>query len=297
LVDATRLNLVSDVEIGCFLSGGIDSSAVLALMQREVGRPINAYSLGFESIAGSALDESLIAERTADKLGANYHRVLVSDEDILVAFDDFIDAIDQPSIDGFNTYLISRGVSKGVKVVLSGIGGDELFGGYPHFSYLYQLHKHKPDLVDQLLSQIHGVIPSRLTKKSHFRTSYPVENLSEMRTVFSPREIEDMFNFYVQPHRVIYENPELSTLQNISLVEVMGYMKNTLLRDSDAVSMWHGLEVRPVLTDQRLIEFSLSIPDEFKVRNGKLKSILVDAVSDLIPQEIINRKKQAFNCP
>lgn len=293
---ATKAHMLSDVEVGCFLSGGIDSTAVLALMQQFVEKPIKAFSLGFTNSL-EVTDESEIAKRSAKLLGADFYRVTVADEEVMSKFADFIVAIDQPSIDGFNTYLVSEVAALHVKVVLSGLGADEIFGGYHHFNSIAASRNSSSGISDFFGSLIHRYRPNRLTTNADLRRRDPINALQQMRQIFSEREVADML---IHPQSFSfpeYFSSDLSPLQSVSLAECTGYLQNTLLRDSDAVSMWHGLEIRPVLLDQNLVRFTQQLPDNFKVRDGRNKAIFKDAISDFIPPEVLNRKKTGFDLP
>jgi len=296
LEEATRAHLVADVEVGCFLSGGIDSTAVLALMQKEVQRPIHAFSLGFES-QGEVTDESLIAERSAKAIGARFTRSVVTDRVVSECFSDFIKAIDQPSIDGFNTFLVSKEAARHVKVVLSGLGGDELFAGYPHFATIFAMADQNSRLWDPVIQGLHALRPNRFTRFAALRGKSPLNALQQIRTIYADREISQMLDKQVDNHSLIPENPALSVLQSVSYAEITGYLRNTLLRDSDVVSMWHGLEVRPVLLDSPLVDYALRLPDEYKVRDGRLKAVFIDAVKDLLPDEVLSLPKRGFEIP
>lgn len=296
LVAATQAHLVADVEVGCFLSGGIDSTAVLALMQREIQQPIQAFSLGF-SEKNDVDDETSIARRSALTLGAKFHKITVTDKMISDHFNDFLSALDQPSIDGLNTYLVSKVASDHVKVVLSGLGGDELFAGYPHFPLLKNESAKRRMPWTGLFQELQHYRPNRFTRTTNLRGRNVIEGLQQIRQIFSEREINQMLQHTESLSYADHEITSISPLQNITLAECTGYLRNTLLRDTDAVSMWHGLEVRPVLLDQNLVEFALCLPDDFKVREGRLKAVFVDAVRDLIPQEVIQRPKTGFELP
>jgi asparagine synthase (glutamine-hydrolysing) len=287
--------LIADVEVGCFLSGGVDSTAVLALMQRQVDYPIKAFSLGFSHVNEND-NETDIAQRTAAQIGADFHRVIITDDMVAEHFTNFLEALDQPSIDGFNTYLVSDAAAKHVKVVLSGLGGDELFGGYPHFRLISQTAKYATPL-DHIARRLHELRPNRFTLERNLRGRNELEKLRLFRQVFSERDINEMLrNPEVIPN---YDEPapSFSPLQNVSLAECVGYLRDTLLRDNDAVSMWFGLEVRPILLDQTLVQLALQLPDDFKVRDGRLKSVFIDAVRDLLPSEVWKRKKTGFELP
>ena len=293
LEEATKLHMISDVEVGCFLSAGIDSTAVLGLMQGQTKRPIHAFSLGFENLPDTN-NETLIAERTAKKMGANFTRKIVTDQDILESFDDFVESLDQPSIDGFNTYLISKEASKHVKVILTGLGGDELFGGYPHFKSIIDDRKKSPNYLDIILSKLYKYFPNRFTKKSKSRVENLFNTLSLYRSYFNYNEISKILNF---KHTNFKNNSLIEVNSTISYLEVRNYLLNTLLRDSDVIGMWHSLELRPILLDQDVVDFALSIPDHYKIKDHKLKSIFIDSVSDILPLDVINRQKTGFELP
>jgi len=290
---ATKLHMISDVEVGCFLSAGIDSTAVLGLMQGQTKRPIHAFSLGFENISDNH-NETLIAECTAKKIGANFTRKIVTDDEILESFNDFVESLDQPSIDGFNTYLISKEASKYVKVILTGLGGDELFGGYPHFKSIIDNRKKSVNFVDKILSKLYKYFPNRYTKASKSRVENISTALSLYRSYFNINEISKILNF-----KRIYDidNTLIDVNSSISYLEVRKYLLNTLLRDSDVIGMWHSLELRPILLDQDVVDFALSIPDHYKIKDQKLKSIFIDTVSDILPIDVINRQKTGFELP
>lgn len=296
LEDATRAHLIADVDVGCFLSGGIDSTAVLALMQKEVHQPIHAFSLGFDT-QGEVSDESRIAERSAKAVGARFTRSVVTDSLVADSYGEFLKAIDQPSIDGFNTFLVSREAAKHVKVVLSGLGGDELFAGYPHFASILAMRDERSRFWDPALQVLHSMRPNRYTLNSMLRGKSPVSALQQRRTIYSDREISWMLRERDINPSFVSENTMLSTLQAVSYAEITGYLRNTLLRDSDVVSMWHGLEVRPVLLDGPLVDFALRLPDDYKVRDGRLKAIFVDAVKDVLPDEVLAMPKRGFEIP
>lgn len=297
LEKATRYNLVADVDVGAFLSGGVDSTAIVALMSQYVNKPIQAFSIGFEG-QSEVFDESLLAMRTAEQIGADFHRVVVGDQQITELFDDFIRALDQPSIDGINTYLVSRFACKHVKVALSGLGGDEIFAGYPHFSFIPQACQKKVMPWDHLARLLHRIRPNRFTGQSVLKGIDVAQALSLVRTVFPSHKRDNMLaGSFRSANNNGLAMAGLTPLQQISQLELTGYLRNTLLRDTDAVSMWHSLEIRPVLLDHELIEFVYRLPDDFKVREGRLKAVLVDAVKDIIPAAVWQSPKRGFEMP
>lgn len=297
LEKATVANLVADVEVGCFLSGGVDSSAVLALMQRVSDRPVKAFSVGFET-QDEVVDESDIAARTAQHIGATFERVSIRDDEVLSLFDEFIEALDQPSIDGFNTFLVSRVASRHVKVAVSGVGGDEVFAGYPHFAWISQ-REHRPrTLAARVAGWLHSLRPNRLTAARRLDGMPATAAVERVRTIYRRRTrariLKNHTSINRELRRVEYQG---SSVHSISAHEIEHYLCNTLLRDSDVLSMWHSLELRPVLLHEDLVTYVLSLPDEYKIRNGVLKSIFIDAIKDLIPKEVWQRKKTGFELP
>jgi len=294
LEEATKYHLIADVEVGAFLSGGVDSTAVVALMQQYLNKPINTFSVGFKEKI-EIEDETEIATRSAKFIGCNHHNIKIDDNYILNIIDDFIDSIDQPSIDGINTYIVSRETSKTLKVALSGLGGDEIYAGYPHFKNIIENSNKKHNLFIFLAKELNKIRPNRFTNK------YSFYGLNEIEAVEYQRTINKNLSYILkQPQQSIFKYQSLSNLspiQKISKCEIDNYLLNTLLRDSDVVSMANSLEVRPVLLDHKLVEFVFSLDDNFKIRNGILKSIFIDSVKDIIPQEVYKRKKTGFEMP
>lgn len=285
LEEATKYHLVADVEVGAFLSGGVDSTAVVALMTQFSDKPINTFSLGFDFKTG-VVDETDVAERTAKFIGTRHQTIRISDQYILSILDDYIGSIDQPCFDGINTYIISQETAKHMRVAVSGLGGDEVFAGYKHFSILSNLSKQKQSFVNKL----------KFSKKEYSMLGKSPSVLMDIRRT-KHYNVEEMLNYSSKEKNKILTYPNLSTYQQISLSEIEGYLLNTLLRDGDMFSMAHSLEVRPVLLDHPLVERGLSLKDEFKIRGEHRKLIFIKSVEDLIPEEVYKRKKTGFAMP
>ncbi|CAG8998568.1 MAG: Asparagine synthetase [glutamine-hydrolyzing] 1 [Candidatus Celerinatantimonas neptuna] len=293
LETATKYHMVADVEVGAFLSGGVDSTAVVAMMKHYSSKNINTFSVGFKSKTVIE-DETNIASRSAKLLGCNHHNILIDDAYIKNIFDDFIASIDQPSIDGINTYIVSFETAKELKVALSGLGGDEIFAGYSHFKTISNYSQQKEGILSFLGKKLEHLRPNRFTQK------YGFVGVDEEVSLEKQRIIHKNLNAILQQHLPMSHYPifpGLSSLQRISKAEIDRYMLNTLLRDSDVMSMAHSLELRPVLLDHKLVELAFSLSDSFKVRNGMFKSIFVDSVKDIIPAEVWQRKKTGFEMP
>ncbi len=318
LEESIRLRMIADVPVGAFLSGGVDSSAVVALMTRSSGERLKTFSIGFEEGAG-AIDERSFAQLVAQKYETEHSEVVVTGRMVADKLNHFIRGMDQPTGDGLNTYLVSDATAQHVKVALSGLGGDELFAGYPQFHWLYRAeqlqgvwsrlprwgrsmaHYGAPIAAHYLQRPAIGELPNWLDAPF-------LERYSRVRTLFGEnakyvlyssefrsqtRSIEATFEIL----RPYYLNGEHETIDQITRLEMHGYMTHTLLRDTDAMSMAHSLEVRVPLLDHKLVEFAVQVPAKLKLRNGRGKRLLTEALYDLLPTEILNRKKQGFNIP
>lgn len=304
LADSVRAHFVSDVPVGLFLSGGLDSTAVLALARREMGTGLQTFSIGFPE---KEWDESPLAERTAKHFETD-HQTLTLDARMAGRFlSDFLAAQDHPSIDGLNTYCISRLAREaGARVVLSGLGGDELFGGYPSFQKI-------PKMMDWgwNLSALGPLRPFGAKRLESFLGNSKYQRLMEyvggdltlgeayraMRGLFLRREARRLVDRITG---VCLDDPEeravpqMATPEMISHLELTLYMRSQLLRDSDANSMAHGLELRVPLVDKEVLRSVSALPPDFRFQPQK--GALVQAVPE-IPEWIRDHKKQGFAFP
>ena len=307
LEDATQYHLVSDVSVGSFLSGGVDSTTITALMAKLSPNPIKSFSIGFEN--GRELQNELrYAKIAADFIGCDHTEFILTGKDVAEAFDDFISVIDQPSADGINTYWVSRVAKNYVKVALSGLGGDEIFAGYDHFGWFTNQAPKSRTIVDRFTRSLYFHYPwLKILSDGFVRTAEPIELLSILRRQLTDGEIlssvqshlaekfkEGRIQDYIRL-KLEMSNPDKIYLA--TLYECQGYLLNTLLRDADTLSMGNSLEVRPVLLDHKLVEFALALPSTSKWRNGKPKAVLKDAASELLPSDFFNRRKTGFTLP
>jgi len=300
LFDATKMHMVADVEVGAFLSGGVDSTAAVALMNEVSSSKINTFSLGFDFESGVA-DETEIAQRSAKFLGTNHETIRLNEKAIIHLIDAYVQSIDQPCYDGINTFIISSEVGKKMKVAISGLGGDEIFSGYSHFKLMPEFAKKNKSLFSHLISK-HELLFRRLRINTDIRfygCSFK-EQLELRRSVSNPLEV--LYGSFTDPKAIdIWETPfdsnSISDHQRISLLEFDGYLLNTILRDGDVLSMAASLELRPVLLDHELVEYAINIDDSLKIKDGIQKYIFIKAVEDLIPNEVWQRKKTGFSMP
>jgi asparagine synthase (glutamine-hydrolysing) len=308
LEEATRLHLVSDVPVGAFLSGGIDSSIVVGLMSQYVSEPIRTYTIGFED-QYARLDEILWARKLASRFSTRHTEVVLTGEEVAGEYDQLVQSIDQPSFDGTNTYFVSKATRQGVKVALSGLGGDELFAGYVHFASLAKAERHArriPAFLRPAIARAANLLPQRVSNRLPGAVFDPLDRHARIRRFASETVKRRMANpswwrqASLAPIETYYRllvHPELDEVALVSYVEVRGYMSHTLLRDVDAMSMAHALEVRPVLLDHCLAEFAFMLPPAHKLNPSGGKRILIEATRDLIPEEILTRPKMGFGMP
>ncbi len=307
LLDSVRHHFVSDVPVGIFLSGGIDSTAVLALA-REIGQTdIRTFSIGVDDVG---LDESSAAARTAAHFGTQHHEKHLDAAAMEAAFPGYLAQMDQPSIDGFNTHTVSGFAREhGVKVVLSGLGGDELFGGYPSFQKVPQLRKlgrrmHAiPGLAQAVGWAAERGAPTLPWRRagSFLRCPPTLANAyAAFRGIFAFRDARRLAAEYCGiplgdvPDRESVELPEGDERDQVSACEISLYMRNQLLKDSDVMSMAHGLELRVPFVDRMLFETLAKIPAAVRLQSGK--RLLVDAVPE-VPAWIACAPKRGFLFP
>ena len=291
-------HLVSDVPVAVFLSGGLDSSAVAALAaQRSVGA-IDGFSVTF---AERRFDESAVARLVAARYGIRHHEIPLGGDALLSALPAAFTAMDQPSLDGINTFVVSAAVrAHGTKVVLSGLGGDELFAGYPSFRRARALARYArvPVPLRRLAAtaavRVGGVRGAKVALGLRRGSPADAAYLAS-RTLFGERQVDALCG---ARHSAIDSAPRgLSLMQQVSWRELTGYMRNTLLRDSDVFSMSHALELRVPFLDREVASAAFGAADTLKLSRSVAKPLLVAAVKDLVPDEVWNRPKQGFVLP
>ncbi len=306
LEEATRLHMIADVPVGAFLSGGIDSTSIVGLMSQHVSKPLRTYSVGFES-RHQRLSELQWAKIAAERFHTEHTEVVVTGEQVAAEYDRLVDAIDQPSLDGTNTYFVSKATRAGVTVSLSGLGGDELFAGYPHFRWFRQIEAWDRLPIGRSAKRpILRALRGRYAPPAHFLGKSLLERHATIRCLAGEAERRQMTAAALQgrgplqPLTGLYERllpAGLDVVSQVSAVELRGYLCHTLLRDADAMSMAHALEVRPVLLDHVLAEFAMAMAPERKLDGRTAKLAFVDAVRDLLPEPIVTRPKRGFEMP
>ncbi|HYV12493.1 MAG TPA: asparagine synthase (glutamine-hydrolyzing) [Pyrinomonadaceae bacterium] len=333
LEESVRLQMVSDVPVGAFLSGGLDSSLLVALMTKLKNTRVKTFSVGYET-EGREVDESGEAARTAEFLGTDHTRVLVRSTDVRDGLSHIVASLDQPSVDGVNSYFVSRAARSAVTVAISGTGSDELFAGYYWFTDMVReesLRKSSawPAMARSLVAAVArypALDPfilmrggSKLLKARNcagFTTRYATKftnfNALDAAHLIAP-DLRRQAQAGRSPHydlHAIDELPYGSTVERITGLCLRGYMNNQLLRDLDAVSMAHSLEVRVPFLDPEVADAALSLPESAKIGNGKVinagqrsyleagtKRILMDVARPLLPEGFDQAPKRGFVMP
>lgn len=334
LEESVKLQMVSDVPLGAFLSGGVDSSLLVALMARNSRQRIRTFSVGFEA-EGSSMDETDDAERTAHFIGTEHSRVIVTGQEVYDRIGHIAKALDQPSVDGVNSYFVSLAARQAVTVAISGTGGDELFAGYPWFITMATAAER--DLSLSMQARFGGLVASlaRLpvfdpvalgrfgARLDAFRGSHGfVPRYARIYQIFgacgAAHFLSPAMRSRVGTGRELAldmcqadEIPTAQPVERVSALCLRGYTQNQLLRDIDAVSMAHSLEVRVPFLDPLLTDLSLSLPREAKLgslagipnpetasyRDTGTKKILVDAGKGLLPSGMDRQPKRGFGMP
>ncbi len=317
LKESVNFRQISDVSLGAFLSGGIDSSAVVSLMDQETDRPVETLSVVFKE---PDYDESIYSDKVAQQIGTRHRTLEIAESDLIASLPQAIGAMDQPTVDGINTFLISKCAREiGWKVALSGVGGDELFGGYDSFQMAPKLSGMEKWLNalprswrSHMGKNLKRFLPAsdRNTKLVHFISgqksgSHPY---FLMRALFCEDRVRSLFQdkscldqeIIKHLERTKKETDTLSALppqKQISYLELTHYLANTLLRDTDTMSMAHGLEIRVPLIDHRLVELMFSMPAEIQFAGPPKKSLLVRSLPSSLPSDVVHRKKMGFTLP
>jgi asparagine synthase (glutamine-hydrolysing) len=318
LRDSVKVRLMSEVPLGAFLSGGIDSSAVVALMSQESSEPVKTFSIGFEEQDFSELHH---ARRVAEHVGADHHEFIVRPEalDVLPLL---VEHYGEPYADSsaIPTYYVARETRKHVTVALNGDGGDESFAGYERYTAMRlaeKYHRIPAVLRDSFVQQAIGLIPSSATKRSRVRdvqrflqaASLPkVQRYLKWVSVFDTAAKEDLYSddFRQQTQGVRAADLLTPWFQRANgagivdaalLADINTYLPNDLLVKVDIATMAVSLEARSPFLDHHLIEFAASLPEKFKVRGLTTKYLLKRMLKKLLPAENLDRRKMGFGVP
>jgi asparagine synthase (glutamine-hydrolysing) len=317
LEEAVTSHLVADVPVGVFLSSGIDSTALAALAARKTPN-LNTITVVFPE---QDFSEAEMARRTAQRFGTNHQELALGGEDMLARLNEAVGALDQPSMDGVNTYFVSWAARQaGLKVALSGLGGDEIFGGYhtfrmtPEAQSVASLAQSVPGSFRSALATAAEGILGRFQKKDSHRKmaalwrdpNFLPHPYFYTRLLFTPTQVLGLLNGDglnpSEPWKEWLEQTargsrRLDDFTAVSCLESRSYMVDTLLRDTDSMSMANSLEVRVPFLDHALVEFVSRLPESIKRPAGRAKALLIDALADLLPAEVVSQPKRTFTLP
>ncbi len=298
---AVKNHLIADAPLGVFLSGGIDSSILTLIADKIIGKNLKTLSINF---AEQAFSEEKYQHIIADKTQGTHTSYLVTQDDLEQNLDEILNAMDQPSNDAINSWFVNKCAKEnGLKAVLSGIGADELFGGYPSFKRmkLIKLLKRLPKFILRLAEKL----PSDKLNRIYFLSyTNPIGEYLFLRGFFTPSAVSKILQLPKKDIDHLLENfpidPEISTFENgerASWMETNLFMKNQLLKDTDFMSMNHGIEVRVPFLDQELLKAIDQISSEIKFNTETPKGLLVNSFKDILPEAIWNRPKMGFTFP
>jgi asparagine synthase (glutamine-hydrolysing) len=300
LEKSVKRHLLSDAPIGVFLSGGLDSSVLALLANREKAQ-LNTISLYFEE---GQFSEKVHQDTVHGLLNCNHHQHLLKEVEFHQYFPTIVRSMDLPGCDGINTWFISRYAREsGVKAVLSGVGGDELFGGYPSFERI------KPALLLERLPKAvlrAGNISAlkRFRRLAYLSIGGAAGRYLFLRGQFTPNEIAVNLGLAeAEVWQILAGQPQFPNIDHLtapnqaSWMETNMYMQNQLLRDSDTMSMANGVEIRVPFLDADFIRLILQVDTKTKYGGALDKQLLIDSFKDLLPASIYNRPKMGFSFP
>jgi asparagine synthase (glutamine-hydrolysing) len=317
LEETVASHLTADVPVGIFLSSGIDSTALVALATQKKAS-LNTVTVVFPE---QEFSEAAMARRTARHFGTNHQELVLTGTEMLARLSEAVGALDQPSMDGINMYFVSRAARQaGLKVALSGLGGDEIFGGYSTFrstpgaQSVASLARTVPGGFRSTMASAAEKILGRFQRKDAHRKmaalwrdpNFLPHPYFYTRLLFTPTQVLGLLKgngFEAREpwkdwlEQTALDSKQLDEFTSVSCLESRSYMVDTLLRDTDAMSMAHSLEVRVPFLNHALVEFVSRLPGSIKQTAGVPKSLLVDALADLLPGEVVSQPKRTFTLP
>ncbi len=303
LNDSISKRLISDVPLGVFLSGGVDSSLIAAIAQKQLSAKLNTFSIGFEN---KKFNETAYAQQVAEKIGTNHTTFIVKEHDILENFDRFFETFDEPFADssGFPTMLVSKLAKEKVSVSLTGDGGDELFNGYGMYNWAKRLNNPIISTFRYPISITLKTFGNRYKRVSNIFNYNDIDKLkthifSQEQYYFSENELNSVLK---NTESIIFDEKintkrKLTSQEEQALFDVKNYLKDDLLVKNDRASMQFALETRAPLLDYRIVEFAINLNPNFKIKNGVQKYILKDVLYQYLPKEIFDRPKWGFSIP
>lgn len=327
LMDAVKKQMISDVPIGVFLSGGIDSSTIAAMMQSQSHAPVNTFTIGFDN---QVYNEAIQAKLIANHLGTQHHELYVSAKDTLNAIPDLQTIYSEPFADSSQipTYLVSKLAKKHVTVSLSGDGGDELFGGYNRYQFADKywpiISKLPVSFRNGLSSSINKILANSNNSRSgsvlsYFlsksRLKFPIEKMEKVGLIINKRTLDEVYlaltSICQDPSEVLLSGLEKtkgknnildqskfqSFGHNMMYRDTLSYLPDDILVKVDRAAMAVSLETRVPFLDHNIIDLAWSMGPGLKIRNGQGKWILRQVLDKYVPRELVERPKQGFSVP
>ncbi|MBI2035477.1 MAG: asparagine synthase (glutamine-hydrolyzing) [Candidatus Liptonbacteria bacterium] len=333
LEESVRLHMISDAPLGVFLSGGVDSSVLAILASKARKNPITTLSITFDE---AEFSEKKYQDLIAKQIGSNHHEYKITRQDFEDATSDIFEAMDEPTIDGVNTYFVAEAAKKaGLKTVLSGLGADEIFFGYNHFRRAALLRKMQNGLsifghhksAGLTMSRTLGFFSDKYAKLGYLCQNDLLRFYLAIRGLFVPaevakildisvKEVNDLIDSISETYKLInLQTYKLAPADALSYLELKFYLQNQLLKDSDFMAMHHSIEIRVPFLDNLLVEYVSSLPAEIKLNIGKSdpsnidsgtgrsdfqklnKPLLIAAMKDVLPEAIWDRPKMGFTLP
>jgi asparagine synthase (glutamine-hydrolysing) len=295
--------LLSDVPLGTFLSGGIDSSLITAVAQSISNQPVKTFSIGFKE---SKFNESEYARKVSQYLKTDHHEYIVSETDVLEMFDDYFFAYDEPFADasGFPTMVVSKLAKRDVSVILSGDGGDELFHGYGMYTWAKRLNNPLLSTLRKPLSMGLSMLDNR-SKRAALVINYKNRKFlkqhifSQEQYYFSQQELYKTLpnQSFINLKENVESIRKLSSAESQSLFDIKNYLKDDLLVKVDRASMLSALEVRVPFLDHEFVELAINVDSILKTNKGQQKAILKEVLYEFLPKSYFDRPKWGFGIP
>tara|TARA_B110000879_G_C11177175_1_gene516611 strand:+ start:1258 stop:3111 length:1854 start_codon:yes stop_codon:yes gene_type:complete len=306
--ESIKMRMISDVPIGAFLSGGVDSSSVVASMSQQSDKPIKTFSIGFKE---QKFNELKYANIVSKKYNTDHHELVVEPKSIDL-LPDLVKSYDEPFADSSSipTYYLSKFAREHVTVALSGDGGDELFAGYSSYNNMLKLHNRpfNNKLINSFISGVHKICPEHINlKKWAYYFSVESTNIGAYLGIFKPYEKSNLYNNDLKSQLNHYQSESVKIkllksfngdfISKMQQLDMNTYLVDDILTKVDRASMSNSLEVRVPLLDHKLVELSARIPSNFKINNNGQKIIFKNAFKKMLPPEIFTHKKQGFTVP
>jgi len=321
LTDSFELRMVADVPVGAFLSGGIDSSTVVALLQKQKNRQLKTFTIGFED---KEYNEAQHAKAVAQHLGTDHHEWYCTEADFEKVIPLLPELYDEPFGDSsaIPTYLVAQMAKKEVKVSLSADGGDEIFGGYTKYEisknfypkiskvpyFLRQGIRAMGSLVDPLWLERHNHKIPVLKNYKNISNKYPkllhalsakdaVDFFHHSSTYISPKEQQQLLKTYQHRYTTKTNIKDKQLISYLGMIDIETYLEGDIMTKVDRATMHNALEGRDPFLDHKIIEFGMSLPDHMKIRGSETKYLLRQLLFKHVPKELIERPKQGFSIP